>query len=243
MDGTPDEPVLTEGWAYNCLLVGMSDGGDKSVDVDSVKDVDDTVEARISTVVVVVSKPTTVLVTGSIKPGTEAGVADWGENVLDGPGVASVGSVFRNNKLVTRNMPGVEKVAAVSVGTEKVWVSGNRSVVEEWATSVWTENADVVVVDCVVDVVVSVWPNGELATGSCSTIVVLDWIRFSYQNTSVTELMETVYCLALQKKVTIKFVFCPFASELNHEPWESDVVLYVVASVVAVTALVAELDW
>ncbi len=51
--------------------------GDESVDVDSVKEVDDTVEVRISAVVVVVvCKTTTVLVTGSIKPGTEAGVAD-----------------------------------------------------------------------------------------------------------------------------------------------------------------------
>jgi hypothetical protein len=77
MVDTPDEPELTEGWAENCLLVlrvGMLDG-DESVDVDSVKDVDDTVEARISTVVVVVCKTTTVVVTGSIKPGTE-GAAD-----------------------------------------------------------------------------------------------------------------------------------------------------------------------
>jgi hypothetical protein len=74
---TPDdETVLMEGWAYKCLLVAMLDGGDESVDVDSVKEVDDTVEARISTVVVVVCKTTTVLVTGSIKPGTEAGAAD-----------------------------------------------------------------------------------------------------------------------------------------------------------------------
>jgi hypothetical protein len=71
---TPDEPMLMEGWAYNCLLVGMFDW-DESVDVDSVKEVDDTVEARISNVVAVVCGTTTVVVTGSIKPGTEAGVS------------------------------------------------------------------------------------------------------------------------------------------------------------------------
>jgi hypothetical protein len=87
--------------------------------------------------------------------------------------------VLRNNKLVTRKWTGAEEEGASSVWTEKVCVTGNRSVIEESATSVGTENAAVVVVDCVVEGVASVWTNGELVTRSCSTIVVLDWIRFS----------------------------------------------------------------
>ncbi len=58
-------------------------------------------------------------------------------------------------------------------------MTGNRSIVEEGATSAWTENAVVVVVDWVVEVVASVWTSGELVTRSCSTVVAFDWIRFS----------------------------------------------------------------
>ncbi len=53
-------------------------------------------------------------------------------------------------------------------------MTGNRSAVEEGTTSVWTENAAVVGVDWVVEVVASVWTSGELVTRICSTIEVLD---------------------------------------------------------------------
>jgi hypothetical protein len=124
--------------------------------------------------------------------------------------------VLRNNKLVTRKWTGAEEEDDASVWTEKVCVSGNWSVVEEGATSVWTENAAVVGVDWVVEVVVSVWTNGVLVTRSCSTIVVLDWIRFSLSEHFSNR--AHVNCFVLQQTVTKEFVFSQFTSELNNDP-------------------------
>ncbi len=86
-------------------------------------------------------------------------------------------------------------------------MTGNRSVVEYGATSVWTENAAVVGVDWVVEVVASVWTSGKPVTRRCSTIVVLGWIRFSNQNAACSKKAYGT-CFVLQQTVTIKFVFC-----------------------------------